>query len=329
MTLVSAGTIRKACSECQGEGQCTWQARITGERTMHTCLGCDGVGFKFVKDFPLASNLPSMAAGTVGVVKNVSPASQLSSMAAEAVGVALPSAFPTFPVDVVPSRVQREPFRQKHLHATAKSNSSAASLSLSPNAASQCLQAILVAASGVDAAVLHDEPAEPRSAEQASATVTEEEVGVAALSNPEAETPEQPELELTAKEKAKIIKIKRRCPGCFVSEAEDPIRHDQPLIDHHLSDMHPSQKYHMQPGGCMSGEPVSSDEEEDEDHAPPSKKTRVADQDCAGGCVAASMYRALSDDHPFNCVKCGKDMTLGQVREQGIKNLGVDCDLFD
>eukprot|EP00966_Prymnesium_polylepis_P024187 557076-Prymnesium_polylepis.1 len=86
----------------------------------------------------------------------------------------------------------------------------------------------------------------------------------------------------------------------------------------------------MEPGGCMSGDPVSSDEEGEEDEEdedddpPPSKKAKVSDEGCAGGCVMASMYRALSGDHPYDCVNCGNAMTFDQVREQGLENLGVD-----
>lgn len=46
---------------------------------------------------------------------------------------------------------------------------------------------------------------------------------------------------------------------------------------------------------------------------------------CPGGCkAAASMYRALSDDHPYHCVTCGMYMKLDEIRHKDIKNLGVD-----
>ena len=314
--LAPAGTIRKTCSECQGAGQCIWQTRITRERSLHPCLGCNGVGHKSVKDFSHTPELPSLAAVAP-------PALQ------EVVGVTLPSAFPSFPVNVVLSRGQTEPYRQEELHAIAKSRLRSVPRSLSPEIASERLQAILEAAPSVDAVVQQDQPTEAHVAEQAGAPVVEDAEEMVVLSDSEGEEPER---ELTAQEKAKIIKRKRRCPGCFVSEAEDPVHHDQPLIDHYLSDMHPSQHYHMEPGGCMSGDPVSSDEEGeegDDDESPPSKKAKVADEGCAGGCVMASLYRALSGNHPYNCVNCGKHMTFGEVSEQGLENLGVDSSQFD
>jgi len=76
--------------------------------------------------------------------------------------------------------------------------------------------------------------------------------------------------------KKKALKLKRRCPGCFVSAEEDPVRNDQELIDYYAANMHPSQHIHCQNGGCMTGEPVSSDEEE------PPKVCRICSREFFG-----------------------------------------------
>jgi hypothetical protein len=50
---------------------------------------------------------------------------------------------------------------------------------------------------------------------------------------------------------------------------------------------------------------------------------------CVNGCKrAASMYRALSGDHPWYCIDCGEHYTGTQMRDAGLECLGVDAKLL-
>lgn len=51
---------------------------------------------------------------------------------------------------------------------------------------------------------------------------------------------------------------------------------------------------------------------------------------CEGGCKqVASRYRALSGDHPWNCVSCGKHFTGDEWRALNLHCLGVDFKLLE
>lgn len=82
------------------------------------------------------------------------------------------------------------------------------------------------------------------------------------------------------------LKLKRRCPGCFVTKEEDSENNDEDMIAHYGSDKNPSQLPHSGSDGCIDGDPVS-----DDDDPPEAVCVETGDEDVAEADVIVTDVR--------------------------------------